>query len=67
MLSFGVIKAVPCLGGVFAIGGDCVRGLLMHSDRDIVGMPVAWYFRKAFEKVFVALCFGVYVLFTWEI
>jgi len=28
----------------------------MHSGRDMVGMPMAWCFKEAFEKVFVALC-----------
>lgn len=32
-----------------------MSGFLMYSDRGMVGMPMAWYFRKAFEKVFMAL------------
>lgn len=54
MLGLGITVAVPCPGGACAIGDGCVRGFLMYSDGDMVGMPMAWYFRKAFEKVFMA-------------
>lgn len=32
-----------------------MSGFLMYSDGDLVGMPMAWCFRKAFKKVFIAL------------
>lgn len=58
--------AVPYLGGACAVGDGCVRGFLMYSDRDMVGMPMAWYFRKAFEKVFMALCCSLLVCMCYS-
>lgn len=52
MLGLGITVAVPYLGEACAIGDGCVKGFLVYSD--IMGMLVAWDFRRAFQKVFLA-------------
>lgn len=39
---------MSCLGGVCAVGDHCIRGFSIYSDRDMVGLPMACYFRRAF-------------------
>lgn len=48
--------AQPCNSRGVCYRRSLCQGILdVYSDRDMVGMPMAWYFRRAFEKVFMAL------------